>query len=113
MKIGIFKTSLKENECRVPIYPEHLPRFQKSLRLQMLFESNYGFDYGFPDEYFISHGATIAERNRMFSECDLVVLPKPVPDDLASMRPNQVLFCWELGFYKRGSIQYQRSNILW
>jgi len=61
MKIGIFKTSLMENERRVPIYPEHLPRFPESLRQQMVFESNYGSDYGFPNEYIVSHGAAIPD----------------------------------------------------
>lgn len=94
MKIGIFKTSLKENERRVPIYPEHLPSFPESLRSQMLFETNYGSDYGFPDEYIVNHGASIAERNYMLSECDLIVLPKPMPEDLYQMKSSQVLFGW-------------------
>lgn len=42
MKIGIFKTSFKENERRVPIYPEHFPRFPEALRPHMVFETKYG-----------------------------------------------------------------------
>lgn len=94
MKIGIFKTSLKENERRVPIYPEHLPRFPHSILTQMVFEKNYGSDYGFMDEYIVSHGAAIAERNDLLSQCDLIVLPKPMTEDLAMMKPQQVLFGW-------------------
>lgn len=94
MRIGIFKSSLKENECRIPIYPEHLPRFPESLRSQMLFEINYGHDYGFTDEYILSHSAAVAERDRLFSECDLLVFPKPMPEDLLKMKPHQVLFGW-------------------
>lgn len=94
MTIGIFKTSLMENERRVSIYPEHLPRFPEPLRSQMLFETNYGSDYGFPDEYFVSHGAAIAERDNLLSECDLLVLPKPMPEDLAMMKQHQVVFGW-------------------
>jgi len=94
MKIGIFKTSLMENERRVPIYPEHLRRFPESLRSQMLFETNYGNDYGFADDYFVNHGAAIADRNHLLSECDIVLLPKPMPADLDRMKPHQVVFGW-------------------
>jgi len=94
VKIGIFKTSLKESEHRVPIYPEHLHLFPESMRSQMLFETNYGTDYGFPDNYFVSQGAVIAERNHLLSECDIVLLPKPMPEDLSRMKPHQVVFGW-------------------
>jgi alanine dehydrogenase len=94
MKIAVFKTSLKENERRVPIYPEHLSHIPESLRTQMVFEAGYGGDYGFSDDHLLSHGAAVAERGQLFSECDLFVLPKPMPDDLAQMRSRQVLFGW-------------------
>ncbi len=94
MKIGIFKTSVKENERRVPIYPEQLPRFPEFLRSQMVFETDYGSDYGFADDYFLSYGATFADRDRLLAECDLAVLPKPMPEDLARMKPHQILFGW-------------------
>ncbi|MDD1777381.1 MAG: hypothetical protein LUQ65_04365 [Candidatus Helarchaeota archaeon] len=94
MKVGIIKTSLKENERRVPIYPAHLPRFPEALRKKMVFETDYGKDYGFSDEYFISYSAAIAERDKLLAECDLVVLPKPMPEDIAKMKAQQVLFGW-------------------
>jgi N5-(carboxyethyl)ornithine synthase len=94
MKIGLFKTSLKENERRVPIYPEHLPFFPESLRAQMLFEKNYGYDYGFTNDYFVNHDAAIVDRHQLLTECDLVVLPKPTPEDLGRMKPHQILFGW-------------------
>jgi alanine dehydrogenase len=94
MNIGILKTSLKENERRVPIYPEHLLRYPEPLRKQMIFEINYGSDYGYTDDYFIKCGATLAPRDQLLTECDIVVLPKAVPEDLAKMKPHQVLFGW-------------------
>lgn len=74
MKIGIFKSSLKMNERRVPIYPEHLPQFPKSLRCKMVFENGYGSDYGYDDNYFISLGTTLSQREELFLKCDLLVL---------------------------------------
>jgi alanine dehydrogenase len=94
LKIGVFKTSLKENERRIPIYPEHLSRFPKSVRSEMTFEKGYGSDYGLPDTYFLDHGASVAERTSLFTDCDLLVLPKPMPEDLVAMRAHQVLFGW-------------------
>ena len=94
LKIGVFKTSLKKNERRVPVYPEHFPRFPETLRKQMVFEKDYGKDYGFHDGYFEGLGAAIAERKDLFAECELLVLPKPLPEDLVQMKKNQVLFGW-------------------
>ena len=94
MRIGLVKTSLKENERRIPIYPEHLHRYPKSLRKLMVFESDYGRDLGFPDDFFIEGGASIRDRADIFRECELVVLPKPMPPDLMQMSAGQVLFGW-------------------
>ena len=93
MKIGLFRTSLKENEHRVPLYPEHLPRYTENLRRQMVFETGYGSDYGFDDDYFEALGA-VAPRDDLFSDCELIVLPKPLPEDLSKMKPHQILFGW-------------------
>jgi alanine dehydrogenase len=93
-RIAVLKTSRKENERRVPIYPEHLPQFSESLRKQMVFEEGYGEDYGFPDRYFVELGGRIADRNRLLSDCEIVLLPKPMPEDIGQMHSGQVLFGW-------------------
>ena len=94
MRIGLFKTSLKENERRLPIHPEHLPRFPKDLRRQMVFESGYGSDHGYPDDLFEDLCGGVIPRDKLFTDCDVLALPKPLPDDLAKMRPGQILFGW-------------------
>ncbi len=60
----------------------------------MVFETGYGNDYGVPDEYLASLGARVADRATILADCDMVILPKPVPADLASMHRGQVLFGW-------------------
>lgn len=94
MTIGIFGTSNKENERRVPVYPEHLTRYPEGLRRAMVLETGYGRDYGLPDRFFLDRGVFMETRARLFERCDLLVLPKPMPEDLARMRPGQILFGW-------------------
>lgn len=94
MRVGIVGTSKKENERRVPIYPEHLARYPEPVRKDLVFETGYGQDYGLTDAYFVGHGASIDTRDNLFDRCDLLVLPKPMPGDLANMKRGQVLFGW-------------------
>jgi alanine dehydrogenase len=94
MRIGLVKTSLKENERRIPLHPEHLSLYPEGLRRKMVFEAGYGSDYDYDDRYFERHGAAIADRDSLFSDCRLIVLPKPMPEDLAKMKPRQILFGW-------------------
>jgi alanine dehydrogenase len=105
MRIGLFKTSLKENERRIPVYPEHLTRYPEDLRRKMVFETGYGSDYGYNDDYFERLGARVTARDDLFSDCDLIVLPKPMPEDLSRMRPRQILFGWSHAVQQRSITQ--------
>jgi alanine dehydrogenase len=60
----------------------------------MIFEQGYGLKFGYPDEYFHQQGATVWPRQKIFADCELLVLPKPMPEDLQQMSPGQVLFGW-------------------
>lgn len=93
-KIGAFGSSLKENERRVPIHPRHLREYPDGLIRRMVFETGYGARFGLEDDFFRRRGATTAAREALFGECDLLVLPKPMPQDLRQMRAGQVLFGW-------------------
>jgi len=105
MKIGIFGTSLKENERRIPVFPDHLPRYPEALRRKMVFEAGYGAEFGYDDEFFIRHGSETADRNSLLADCDLMVLPKPMPEDLLRMKPRQVLFGWSHVVQQRAMTQ--------
>lgn len=94
MRVGLIKTMFKENERRLPIHPEYLHRFPRPLRARMVFEKTFGKDYGLADDFFTSLGCAVAERQEVFDNCELLVLPKPVPADLVIMKPGQVLFGW-------------------
>ncbi len=94
IKIGVVKTSLKENERRIPIYPEHLPSIQSNIRECMLFEDGYGSDFGFSGAQIASYCAGLRDRKSLFKECDLLIIPKPTDQDLLQMRGSQTLFGW-------------------
>ncbi len=94
LTLGIFGTSLKENEKRIPIYPEHVQYISSELRKHFIFEEGYGLAYGYSDNYFLNLGSKIASRDELFEYADVLLLPKPVEDDLKKMKENQVLWGW-------------------
>lgn len=94
MKIGVIKTSLMENEKRIPIYPKHFGWIPASIRKNLWLESSYGEDYGYPDDYFLEQGANLAGRSDIFETCDILILPKPTLKDVDNMKANQILWGW-------------------
>jgi N5-(carboxyethyl)ornithine synthase len=94
LKIGVVRTSLKENERRVPIYPENLLWIPEEVRKNMWFETGYGEPYYFTDEYFHRFVAGTMPREDILGRTDLVILPKPTERDLQSMSEHSVLFGW-------------------
>jgi N5-(carboxyethyl)ornithine synthase len=94
MKIGLIKTSLKENEKRIPLLPMYIEQIDSSIRSDMYFESGYGLDFGYEDKKLTGLGCRILSRSDIFNECDTVILAKPVMEDLVSMKENQVIWGW-------------------
>jgi len=93
MITGIFKTSYKENEKRVPIYPEHIKSLDKKLLERLIFEEGYGLDYGYTDEDLKKLGCSFATREDLY-QCDIIILPKPTVTDLAKMKDGGILCGW-------------------
>lgn len=94
MKIGLIKTSLKENERRIPLLPRYIQQVDSSIRSDLYFESGYGLDFGFEDKTIAELGCKIRSRSEIFNECDIVILAKPVMEDLAAMKENQTIWGW-------------------
>jgi alanine dehydrogenase len=112
MRIGVVGNSLKENERRVPIYPEHLPWIAPDLRERLVFEENYGINYGYPDEYFAQKGSSLASRDELFEKCELLILPKPLPRDLERLQSNQIVFGWQHCVQQKSIVQAAIDNKL-
>jgi alanine dehydrogenase len=94
MITGIFKTSRKENERRLPLYPEHIHKISRKTLSELIFEEGYGEDYGYTDQDLRGIGCCVGDRETLFAECDIIILPKPVAADLAEMRDGTTLCGW-------------------
>lgn len=94
MKTGIFKTSLKENEKRIPIHPSHIEKLHKSILDDLIFEKGYGIDFGYTDKELERLGCTFNTRENLFKECDIIILPKPVTSDLLQMKDGTTICGW-------------------
>jgi alanine dehydrogenase len=94
LSVGVLARSQKENERRLPIHPRHLDRIDASLRRSVYLEHGYGQRFGVPDEQLAGRVAGMRSRAQLLADCDVIVLPKPLEQDLRQMREGQVLWGW-------------------
>ena len=94
LSLGVLGTSRKENEFRLPIHPRHFDRIDADLRSRIVLERGYGDRFGVTDEYLAGQVAGIRTREEIIATSDVVVLPKPTLEDVASLRHGQVLWGW-------------------
>jgi alanine dehydrogenase len=86
--------SHKADERRLPIHPLHLDRIEADLRGRIYLEHGYGERFGIPDQQLSSSVAGLRSREQLIADCDVILLPKPVPQDLAELRVGQTLWGW-------------------
>lgn len=94
LSLGVVGTQRKENEHRVPIHPEHLGRIPQELRRHITFEHGYGEPFGLNDADFADQGHTLADRDSLLQQSDIVLLPKPALQDIKELRFNGILWGW-------------------
>src|SRR6185369_17195600 len=94
LSLGVMARSLKENERRLAIHPLHVERIAADLRERIYLERGYGERFGVPDEHLAACVAGLRTRAELVAECDVILLPKPQPADLAETREGQVLWGW-------------------
>ncbi|UGT63821.1 N(5)-(carboxyethyl)ornithine synthase [Nocardia asteroides] len=94
LTIGVVATSRKEDEHRLAIHPAHFDRIDPGLRARVFLEHGYGDRFGYPDEQLAPLVGGFGTRAELFAERDVLLLPKPVADDLATMRPGQIVWGW-------------------
>jgi alanine dehydrogenase len=94
LSLGVVGTSRKPDERRLPIHPAHLGRIDAGLRRRMFLEHDYGRRFGVPDERLSEQVEGFRSREQLLTECDVIVLAKPVLDDLVGLAPGKVLWGW-------------------
>ncbi len=94
LSLGVMSRSRKQDERRLPIHPLHVERIDPDLRERIHLERGYGERFGVLDEQLAPHVAGLLPRQRLIADCDIILLPKPLPADLADLRDGQVLWGW-------------------
>jgi alanine dehydrogenase len=94
LSLGVIGTSRKPDEHRLPIHPAHLARIDPVLRDRTFLEHGYGRRFGVSDDQLAAQVAGLRSRDELLDECDVVLLPKPLAEDLAGLRPGNVLWGW-------------------
>jgi alanine dehydrogenase len=94
LSLGVVGTSRKPDETRLPIHPGHIERVDAHLRRRMFFEHGYAERFGITDERVARDVAGMRSREQLMTECDVVLLPKPVVEDLRALPPGKVLWGW-------------------
>lgn len=94
LSLGVFGTSRKENEHRLPIHPDHLERIEPALRQRIYLENGYGRRFGATSEELEGLVAGLRTQEEMLDECDVILLPKPLASDVVRLREGQVLWGW-------------------
>jgi alanine dehydrogenase len=94
LTLGVVATSRKPDERRQAIHPAHIERIDADLRARMFFERGYGDLLGSSDEEIGPLVGGLRSREELFAECDVILLPKPLAEDLRTLRPGQVVWGW-------------------
>ena len=94
LTVGVIATSRKQDERRLPIHPEHVERIDAALRRRLFLEQGYGERFGFSDAQLAPLVGGLRSRDALLADCDVLLLPKPVPADLEALRAGQVVWGW-------------------
>lgn len=94
LSLGVFATSHKENEYRLPIHPDHIGNIPAELRASIFLEEGYGSRFGADLDELGDLVGGIRNQAQLFEECDVILLPKPLAEDLTQMHEGQVLWGW-------------------
>ncbi|MET1156532.1 N(5)-(carboxyethyl)ornithine synthase [Arthrobacter sp.] len=92
--LGVLATTRKADERRLALHPAHIERLDADLRGRIILEQGYGERFGVADAQLEQLVGRIAPRQELIAAADVVLLPKPQPEDLAELRDGQILWGW-------------------
>jgi alanine dehydrogenase len=94
LTLGVVSTSRKPDERRLAIHPAHIDRIHPELRQGIWLERGYGERFGVSDATLEPLVAGLLPRDELVTRTDIVLLPKPLPEDLAPLRRGQIVWGW-------------------
>ena len=95
LSVGVIGKSLKENEKRVAIHPEHIKRISQELRRQITFEEGYGLQFGMDNDTLAKlTSGQVASKEEILKGFDCVLMPKPLAKDLFQVRDGAIVWGW-------------------
>jgi alanine dehydrogenase len=94
LSLGILATSRKPDEWRLAIHPQQIGLIDADLRSRIYLERGYGRRFGVDDERLAGLVGGLRDRPELLAEADVVVLPKPLAEDLRELRPGGVMWGW-------------------
>ena len=94
LTVGVFGTSRKKQEKRVPIHPNQLDWIDQEIRNHLFFEKGYGLPFGMKDEQLASMSGGVMSRKDLFQNCDIALLAKPIQEDFDDMKAGTIHWGW-------------------
>ena len=84
----------KPDERRLPIHPRHFDRIDANLRGLIFLERGYGERFGVSDAQLAPLVGGLRTREQLVEDCEIILLAKPLPQDLEALREGQILWGW-------------------
>ncbi|MGH1436248.1 MAG: N(5)-(carboxyethyl)ornithine synthase [Lewinella sp.] len=94
LTVGVFGTSRKKQEKRVPIHPDQLGWIDEEIRDHLLFEEGYGLPFGMSDVELAKVSGGVLTRSELFQHCEVALLAKPVQGDFDDMKDGTIHWGW-------------------
>jgi alanine dehydrogenase len=94
LTLGVVGTSRKADERRLAIHPAHVERIDPGVRSRMFLEHGYGHSFGAANSRLSDYVGGLRSREQLMAECDVVLIPKPVLQDLIELPAGKVLWGW-------------------
>jgi len=95
LTVAVMGKSLKENEKRVAIHPEHIKFIPPKFRKQITFEKGYGLNFGMSDKDIAKlTSGKVASRKDILHNFDCVIIPKPSTRDLRHVHEGAIIWGW-------------------
>lgn len=94
LSLGVMGTSRKESEFRLPIHPRHFEAIPPDLRESIFLEDGYASRFGTKARELEEYFGGVRPRQQLVDDCDVILLPKPLAEDLTELRRGQVLWGW-------------------